>query len=150
MLRNLTETMIVIALASAATAQYGTAPNNYYPDKYNGSTFSGVVTETTDDELTLTYTKGDKTDTFTGRFEAACSVPSTKGIGMMPHNIPSGTVMTAFFNRDTKKMGERKVKENVILAIAFDTWQEQKVAEDKKMIYSCTSNHHLQFRAWGH
>ena len=149
MLRHLTVVAIIAACTMAGAAQYGTAPNNYYPDKYNGSTFTGVVTETSEDRITLTYTHGNKTDTFTGRFEAPCSVPSTKGVRMSPPDIPGGTVMTAFFNTDTKKTGGQKLKENVILAVAFDAWQGQKVAEDKKKIYSCTSNHHLQFRAWG-
>jgi hypothetical protein len=139
---------IIIAFAVAAAGQYGTAPNNYYPDKYNGSTFTGVVAQTANDQVTLTYTKGDKTETFTGRFEAPCSVPSTKGGGIMPSDIPGGTVMTVFFNTDTKKMGGQKLKENVILAIALDNWHGQKIAEDKKKIYLCTGNAHVQFRAF--
>jgi len=51
------------------SAQYGTAPNNYYPHNYGGSIFTGVVTETGDNQITLTFTKGSKTDTFTGLFE---------------------------------------------------------------------------------
>ncbi|HEY6302678.1 MAG TPA: hypothetical protein VIX14_06380 [Terriglobales bacterium] len=63
---------IFFFITTAATAQYGTAPNNY-PDKYNGSTLTGTVAETEDDEITLKYTKADKTDTFIGRLETACS-----------------------------------------------------------------------------
>ena len=148
MARQLSMTMLFIALSKLVMAQYGTAPNNYYPDKFNGSTFTGVVTDTANDQLTLTYTNGNKIDTFTGRFETACSVPSTKGGGMMPSNVPKGTVLVAFFNKITKKEGGQKLKENVILAIAFDVWQGRKIDDDKRKIYSCTSDHHVQFRAW--
>ncbi len=147
--RYFTVATLFLALAPSLLAQYGTARSNYYPDKYNGSTFTGLVTETAGDQITLTYTNGNKTDTFTGRFEAACSVPSTKGGGMMPSNVPNGTVMTAFFNTEKKKVAGEKLKENVILAIAFDTWHGNKIAEDKKKIYYCTNEQHLQFRAWG-
>jgi hypothetical protein len=133
---------------TAGFAQYGTAPNNYYPDKYNGSTFTGTVTEAKDDQITLKYTKGSKVDIFTGRFETSCSVPSASGRHMVPSDIPPGTVMTAFFNRDTRKVDGQKVKENLILAISFEVWQGQKIAQDKRVIHSCSTNSHLQFRAW--
>jgi hypothetical protein len=54
---------------------------------------------------------------------------------MMPSDIPTGTVMTAFFNRITRKNEQQKIKENVIIAISFDVWQGQKVREDKKKTY---------------
>jgi hypothetical protein len=73
MARNLAVLTLLIVLDVSTFAQYGTAPNNYYPDKYNGSTFTGVVTEVAGDEITLTYTKDNKTETFKGRFEVACS-----------------------------------------------------------------------------
>jgi len=43
--------------------------------------------------------------------------------------------MTAFFNAVTKKLNAQKIKENVILAIAFDTWQGQEIAKEKKRIF---------------
>jgi hypothetical protein len=66
----------------------------------------------------------------------------------MPSDIPSGTVMTAFFNTSTKKVGGQKLKESAILAIAFDVWQGRKIAYDRKKIYTCTNDRHMQFRAW--
>jgi hypothetical protein len=130
------------------SAQYDAAPNNYYPDTYNGSIFTGVVTETGDNQITLTFTKGSKTDTFTGLFETGCSVPSKDGRRMIPTDIPKGTVMTTFFNSRTKKVDGKKLKENLIIAIAFEVWQGQRVADDKKIIYWCTDSRHLQFRAY--
>lgn len=140
--------MVVIFLPIITYAQYGTAPNNYYPDNYNGATFTGVVADTKDNQVTLTFAKGSKTDTFTGSIEGGCAVPSKNGRLMMPTDIPKGTVMTAFFNGTTKKIDGKKVKDNVIIAIAFDEWRGQKIPEDKKTIYSCTEDRHLQFRAF--
>jgi len=99
------------------------------------------------DQITLTYTKGSKMETFTGVFEKGCSVPSRDGRSMMPTDIPPGSLMTAFFNATTKKIDGKKTKENLILAIAFDVWQGQKVEEDKKAIYWCTDQRHLKFQA---
>jgi hypothetical protein len=130
------------------SAQYGIAPNNYYPDNYSGSIFTGVVTETGDNQITLTFTKGSKTDTFTGLFETGRSGPARDDRRMIPTDIPKGTVMTTFFNTRTKKVDGKKVKENWIIAIAFEVWQGQRATDDKKMIYSCTDIRHLQFRAY--
>jgi len=54
MSRHFTATIIITVFLTAAVAQYGTAPSNYYPDRYSGSTFTGVVAETADDKITLT------------------------------------------------------------------------------------------------
>jgi|SRR5690348_11247087 hypothetical protein len=78
-------------------AQYGTAPNNYYPDSYSGSIFTGTVTEAGDQQITLTFSKGNKTDTFSGTFETNCSVPSADGRPLTASAFPKGTVLTAFF-----------------------------------------------------
>jgi hypothetical protein len=67
---------------------------------------------------------------------------------MMPNDIPKGTVMTAFFNGETTRVEGQKVKENIILAIAFDEWKGQRVQEDKKKIYFCTNDKQFHFRAW--
>ena len=130
------------------SGQYGTAPNNYYPNNYGGSTFTGTVTEAKDNQITLTFTKGSKTDRFTGLFETGCSVPSKNSGRMMPTDIPTGTVMTVFYNGTSKKVNGRKIRENLIVAIAFDVWQGQRIAEDKKMIYSCNKSARLQFKAF--
>jgi hypothetical protein len=149
--RTATQLLVAVCFLSIiASAQYGSAPNNYYPDSYNGSIFKGVVTETKDDQIILTFTKGSNTETFTGLFETGCSVPRAQqgGAPMMPADIPKGTVMTAFFNARTKKVDGKKIKENVIIGIAFGVWQGQKVPEDRMTIYWCTNSRHLQFRAY--
>jgi hypothetical protein len=139
---------IVIFLPVIVSAQYGTTPNNYYPASYNGSIFRGVVADTAENQITLTFTKDSKRDSFTGLFETGCSVPTTEGRRVMPGDIPKGTTMTVFFNSKTKKVDGKRVKENVIIAIAFEVWQGQKVAEEKKKMYWCTDNRYLQFRSW--
>jgi hypothetical protein len=142
--------VLVVCVPVISYAQYGTVPSNYYPEKYNGSIFTGVVTETGDDEIVLNYTKGSKTEVFKGRFETGCSVPRADKSGrkLMPPDIPKGTSLTVFFNSDTKKANGTKVKENVILAIAFDSVQGQKISDDKKMIYPCTKSTAVHFRAY--
>jgi len=140
----------IVFFSIIASAQYASAPNNYYPADYTGSIFTGVVTETSDNQITLTFTKDSKTDTFTGIFKIGCSVPAAQKSGrlMTPLDIPKGTVMTAFFDTNTKKVNGKKAKENSIIAIAFDIWQGQKIPADKKMMYWCTDSRHLQFRAY--
>ncbi len=131
-------------------AQYGTAPSGYYPISYGGSTFKGVVIENQGNQILLTFTNNATTQTFTATFETGCSVPtnSPSGPPMLPANIPKGTSMTAFFNTRTKKVEGKKIKENVVIAIAFDTWNGHKIAEDKKKIYLCTSDKHVGLTAY--
>jgi len=135
---------------SVGFAQYGTAPNNYYPNSYSGSIFRGVVTDNKDNQIVLTFANDKDTQTFTAPFETGCSVPTTPpgGPPTMPANIPKGTAMTAFFNTKTKKVDGKKIKENVVIAISFDTWNGHTIAEDKRKIFWCTSDKHLQFRAY--
>jgi hypothetical protein len=148
MLRPMSAILWATLLSGVALGQFGTAPNNYYPDKYTGSTFSGTVAEVNGEQITMTYTNKDKTDTFTGHFEANCSVPNVNGRSMTASDVPLGTVMTAFFNAETKKVSGQKHKENVILAISFDVWKGEKIREDRKRIYLCSTSPHVRFSAW--
>jgi hypothetical protein len=131
-----------------AAGQFGTAPNNYYPDKYTGSTFTGTVAEVNGEQITMTYTNRDQTDTFTGHFEENCSVPNVSGRSMTASDLPLGTVMTAFFNVETKKVSGQKHKENVILAISFEVWKGEKIRDDRKRVYLCSTSSHVRFNAW--
>jgi hypothetical protein len=63
-------------LALSTSAQYGTAPPASYPIGYSGAT--GKVVETSDDTITLTNTRGSKTDRFVGHTAATCHMPVTK------------------------------------------------------------------------
>jgi hypothetical protein len=137
-------------LVPAIAGQYGTAPNGYYPQNYYGSIFTGTVIETTSDEVTLKYKKGNKEQLFVGRFESGCSVPrgDKSGRKLMPPDIPQGTVLTAFFDKKERKIKDKKVKENVIIAIAFDVWEGKKIPDDKKLVYQCSNGGFFYFRAF--
>ena len=123
-----------------ASAQHGTAPNGYYPFGYHGDIFTGEITAANGNEITLTYTKGKKTQTFVGRFETSCNVPKADKSPqrLTAEDFPKGTVLVAFYIPMSKKAAGKKTDENVIFAISFDTWQGQKVPDDRKLIYSCS------------
>jgi len=150
MIRDALAIVLTLAfLVPAALAQYGNAPNNYYPATYSGAIFTGTVSANKDDQVTLTFNNQGKVETFAGRLEKSCSVSSKSGRGMTAADFPPGTQVTAFFNKETKKNSEgEKAKENVIIAVTFDSWNGQKVTEDKKKIFWCTDNQQLQFKAW--
>jgi hypothetical protein len=143
---------VVFALAFLlpwVLAQYGNAPNNYYPSTYSGAIFTGTVSANKDDQVTLTFENKGQVETFVGRLDKNCSVSSKSGRGMTAADFPLGTEVTAFFNEETKKKGHgEKAKENVIIAVAFDSWNGQKITEDKKKIFWCTDNRQLQFKTW--
>ena len=149
-MREHTLLFVLLFLPTIGSPQYGTAPNNYYPYSYNGSIFRGVVTENKDDQIVLTFIKGSSTQTFTAPFETGCSVPTTPpgGPPLMPADIPKGTAITAFFKAKTKKVDGKKITENVVIAISFDTWKGQKITEDKRKIFWCTNDQQLHFRVY--
>ncbi len=62
-------------LSIIAFAQYGTAPSNYYPNSYGGSVFKGVVTENIDNQIVLTFTKGDSIRPLQPRSRRAAPFP---------------------------------------------------------------------------
>src|SRR5579864_6493649 len=109
-------------VATISFAQYGNAPNNYYPDNYMGATFTGTVTDVKAGEITLAYTKKDKTQTFSGHLEADCNAPTANGKGMVASDLLLGTVITVFFNSESRKINGEKQKENVIIAVSFEMW----------------------------
>ena len=137
--RVLSQGLFSLLFSIMAVAQYGTAPNGNFPANYDGDTFTGTLTAAEGDQFTLTYTKGNKTETFVGKLGGGCSVPTTDKSDrkMTASDIPQGTVATAFFNRTAKKVDGQKVKENQLIAIRFDVWQGQKIADDKKKIWPC-------------
>ncbi len=141
----------MIAVAATALAQHGTAPSNYYPQNYGGSTFTGIVTSTNSDQITLSYAKGSKTEVFAGRLETGCSVPTKDKSDVKLHaaDVPSGTVLTAFYNVVSRKVDGKKIEENVIIAISMVVWNGARIPEDKRKIYLCTEQTNLVLRFWG-
>ena len=145
MRRPLLSVLLLNTVFTMAAAQRGTAPLGMYPNNYNGSTFTGVITGTTPDSITITYDKGQKSEIFVGKFENVCSVPRSDGSkhGMPASAFPKGAALTVFFNPlSTKKNGE-KAKENVILAISFKAWNGHDIPDEKRRIYYCSKNAYL-------
>jgi hypothetical protein len=107
-MRTLGALFITLLLATAISAQHGTAKSGYFPARYNGDTWTGVVStvnETTG-EFTLTYTKGDKTQTLIGVPEDGYTVSPKNGPErpLKPSDIHVGRTLTVFYMPETKKI----------------------------------------------
>ncbi len=112
---------ICLLLPLSAHAQHGTAENGYWPMGFNGDTWTGVVSAANDDtrEITLTYTKGDKTQTFTGVLQEGYNVKANDGT---PHHlkvseIPLGTRLKVYYMAREHKVEGRKVKYNEVFRL---------------------------------
>lgn len=141
----------LVFFAAVSCAQHGLAPNSYYPPGYRGDIFSGTVTHTESDLITLTFTKGTKTQNFQGRFKVGCDVPRTNGSKkpVTASEIPLNSKITAFYQERTIKADGSKRKENEIIAISFDELDGRKVPDDAKAIYYCLGGPtHMVFRAF--
>jgi hypothetical protein len=135
--------IMLFTVARFATAQHGTAPNGYYPQNYGGDTFTGVVTSADDatQSITLEYTKGSKSETFTGRLDQSCSIPTKDGNPMKASDIAPGTDLTVYYNRKTTKVGDQRQSENVIIAVAFNSFNGKPISEASRKVYPCTGGH---------
>ncbi len=105
---------LVLILLSRARAQHGSAADGYYPFGYAGDTWSGEVTSMNDDtrEITLTYNKGSKTETFTGVLQEGYKVKLKDGTSheLKASEVLKGTHLMIFYMPKTKKDGDKKVK----------------------------------------
>ncbi|HKV05345.1 MAG TPA: hypothetical protein VJO53_09595 [Candidatus Acidoferrales bacterium] len=103
-----------LVVSAPALAQHGSARDGYYPLGYVGDTWTGTVTSTNDDtrEITLTYTKGDKTESFTGVLQSGLKAKRRDGseTEWKPSDIPLGTRIVVYYMAQTKKVEGRKVK----------------------------------------
>lgn len=110
-----------LLVAGTASAQHGTAPNGYYPAGYHGDTWTGVVSSVNESEgeFTLTYTKGNKTETFVGVPEDGYLVAPKNGPvrPLKLSDLPMGKTITVFFIPGTKKVGGKKVTFNSVFNI---------------------------------
>lgn len=131
--------VVIFLSASLAVAQYGTAPSGYYPPNYGGSTFTGVVVETTDDQITMTQDHNGKVESFTGRVETSCSIPKSDGTPqqMTAPLFPRSTQMTVFFRTVTKKIGEQKTKYNQLIGLTFNEYEGKPVPLQKRHLFIC-------------
>ena len=107
-------TGVLLIFAGVLQAQHGTAPDGYYPLGYSGDKWTGAVTSVNDDtrEITLTYTKGDKTETFTGVLKTGIKVKRRDGTETewKPSDIPIGTRIAVYYMAQTKRVEGQKVK----------------------------------------
>ena len=105
---------ILLLLPLFAYAQHGAAESGYWPMGFHGDTWTGVVSATNDAtrEITLTYTKRNKTQTFTGVLEDGYTVKAKDG---RPHllkvsEIPLGMKLKVYYMSRKHKVDGRKVK----------------------------------------
>jgi len=112
--KALLTTMFLMSFCIAVFGQHGTAGDGYFPMGYSGDTWTGVVVSTNDTtrEITLTYTNGKKSETFTGvlkdNFQVKMKDGSMKELN--PSGIPKGARITVFYQAKTKKVDGNKVK----------------------------------------
>ena len=125
--------------ASCALGQYGEAPNGYYPSAFRGDVFSGRVTAVDEatGQITISFEQKTKTEVFVGHLEEPCAVPSKDGKPMTALDLPIGTDVTAYFEKNVKK-DKSSSGENLIIGIMFHTWDGHPVRQTAKKMYLCS------------
>jgi hypothetical protein len=130
---------LTLACCAAAAAQKGTAEPDYYPLNYSGDTWTGEVTAVDNDkrELTLTYAKGKKPETFIavipdggfgwGKdgggdrvlmfFGENDKANAAAGMEKADLNEFMGRRIKVYYKRKDKKVGDEKVKLNEVFRI---------------------------------
>ena len=112
--RAMLTTVLLMTFCIAVFGQHGTAPNGCYPPGYSMDTWTGEVVSTNDTtrEITLTYTNGKKSETFTGvlkdNFQVKMKDGSMKELN--PSGIPKSARITVFYQAKTRKVDSNKVK----------------------------------------
>lgn len=141
--------LLALTFAMSVRAQNGTAPNGYYPPTFSGSVFTGTVESTGNDQeqITLVYKKGSKTERFVGRLKSACTWKG-KPQKFSANGIAPGTVLTAFYESTTKKSDGQKTKENTIFAVSFVEMDGKRIPEDKRMMVYCTEQQYFNFKVF--
>lgn len=111
----------LFAFASSAFAQHGTADNGYYPPAYAGDTWTGVVVSANEQnrEITLSYTKNGKSQTFIGVPEDGYLVHERNGATrpLKMSDVLIGRIIKVWYMSETKKVDGHKVKVNTIFLI---------------------------------
>jgi len=132
--------LIALVFASGALGQYGRAPNGYYPSAYSGDIFSGRVSAADEASglITVSSKEKKKTDVFVGRLQEPCAVPSKDGKPMTASDLPIGTDVTVFFEKNMLKDGSSSTRENLIIGIMFHSWDGHPVRQTAKKMYLCS------------
>ena len=105
-------------------AQKGTAEPDYYPNGYSGDTWTGEIKAADDAkrEITLSYKKKDKEETFIGVLDEGYAIKMKDGTmhELKVSEIPLGTKIKVYYMTRTKKDDTgSKVKFNQIFKIRF-------------------------------
>ena len=114
---------LVLLFSGISVAQHGTAEPDYYPTGYNGDTWSGEVTAANEDtrEFTLTYTKGDKKETFVGVLPAGYTVRMKDGrdYAVKVAELIGMRLKAYYITRSKKDANGAKVKTYEVFKIKF-------------------------------
>ncbi|HEV1995152.1 MAG TPA: hypothetical protein VGR03_12555 [Candidatus Acidoferrum sp.] len=144
--------MIAGILAPVLNAQKGTAPNGYYPQNYSGSIFTGSLdsADANTQEITLVFSKGNKTERFVGQLEATCGWKDKGGTlhSFGADEIPKGSLLTAFYIPVTKKVDGHKTTQNAVFAISYLEFEGKKLPDEKRAIIFCSTQKSLRFMAF--
>jgi len=152
-MKRIVTLLLVVGLFSLPLrAQYGSAPNGYYPYNYAGSIFTGSLESAAADtqEMTLVFTKDSKSQRFAGRLESACGWKDKDGTAhsFKASDIPKGTVLTAFYKATTKKSGGQKITENSIFAISYVELNGKRIPDEKRILISCSDQKFSFFKVY--
>jgi hypothetical protein len=113
--------LVVLCTGSLSCAQHGTAVSGYFPEKYMGDTWTGVLTAVDDDtrEITLTYKNGAKTESFVGVLEKGYLAKQINGPEreLKPSDLQKGTKLTVLYYTVTEKIQDKKVKVKTVFLI---------------------------------
>jgi len=124
-MRVLLAPLFLATLAIDAFGQHGSAPPGYYPMGYAGDTWTGEVVSTDDvtREITLTYTDGKRSETFTGVLKGNYQIKMKDGSlkELKPSEIPKGARITVHYQAKTKRENGNKEKYYEIFEISRTT-----------------------------
>jgi len=110
----------LIISASMSLGQKGTAEPDYYPMNYTGDTWTGVVTAVNEDtrELTLTYKKKDKEESFVGVLPKGYTHKMADGTEREIKLADlMGMQLRVYYMSKTKKVKDQKIKYNDVFKI---------------------------------
>jgi len=141
-----------LVIVSPANGQKGTAPNGYYPDSFQGDTFTGRAESARPnlEELTLVYTNGKKTEHWVGRLESPCSWTDKGGQVHTMHvsDMFEGDLLTVYYITRTTKADNVKTTTNWIVALSRAEVNGKKIPEVKQFLISCSQTHRTVFKAF--
>jgi hypothetical protein len=130
-----------LAFVAVAFGQKGSAPPGFYPSNYHGDIFTGTVSGSDGDQLTLVYEKGKKRETFVGRIERPCIAPTKAGKAkeLRLAAIPQGTILTVFYNHERAKEGALEKDSYTIVGIRFDRLNGQELTDPGRPVIPCSA-----------